>query len=334
MSVGPELRLPSPVVPCHLASGGGQLFVKQDGLVHPDYGGNKTRKAKLLLEDAVRRGARRILTVGAAGSHHVLALARFAPACGLEVVAVLTPQPYTAHAESNLRAALSFGLDARPSSTALAAVASLAWIYRRRDYVLAPGGSTPLGASAYALALDELVAQIDAGELPDPEWIVVPLGSGGTAAGLLAGATRRKLRARILAVSTLRNRFAAIWTRALAARCLKLLGEPGGLQLDRLVIDDSQIGAGYGAPSVAGARAAAEAARFGIELEPTYTQKAFASALSLVRGEHPLSPQPAVVLFWNTLAVAGPGGAPAGLPPLPSELQRLFTTHATTLSRG
>lgn len=334
MSRGLELRLPSPVLTCPLTSAPGRLFVKQDGLVHPEYGGNKTRKAKLLLEDAVRRGAPRILTVGAAGSHHVLALARFAPECDVKVAAVLTPQPYTAHAEGNLRAALSFGLDARPSATALTALASLARAYQPRDYVLAPGGSTPLGASAYALALDELVLQIEAGELPEPDWIVVPLGSGGTAAGLLAGATRRQLRARILAVSTLRNRFAALWTRALAARCLKLLGERRPLQLGRLVIDDSQIGAGYGAPSLAGERAAGEAARFGIQLEPTYTQKAFASALSLVRGEHPVSPRPGVVLFWNTVAVARPGGAYRPLPALPPELQRLFTTDARALSRA
>jgi D-cysteine desulfhydrase len=309
------------------------LFVKHDGLVHPEYGGNKTRKAKLLLEDAVGRGARRILTIGAAGSHHVLALARFAPVYGLSVVAVLTPQPYTPHAENNLRVALGRGLEAWPSASALEAVARLARVYRRGDYVLAPGGSTPLGASAYALALDELVEQVAAGELPDPDWIVVPLGSGGTAAGLLAGAARRRLRARILAVSTLRNRFAALWTRRLAARCLRHLGEARALQLDGLVIDDSQIGAGYGAPSLAGARAAEEAARFGIELEPTYTQKAFASALSLARGEHPLAPRPGVVLFWNTLAVSAPGGADLAVPPLPAKLQRLFATEANGLSR-
>ena len=51
----------------------------------------------------------------------------------------------------------------------------------RRPYLVPYGGSSPLGASAYALALEECLAQVT------PDWIVLASSSGGTQAGLAAG---------------------------------------------------------------------------------------------------------------------------------------------------
>src|SRR5215471_7640867 len=69
------------------------LWIKRDDLTNPTYGGNKIRKLEKLLADAKRRGAERIVTVGAIGSHHVLATGIFARSLGMKVEAVVVPQP-------------------------------------------------------------------------------------------------------------------------------------------------------------------------------------------------------------------------------------------------
>ena len=92
----------------------GELWVKDDGVTSELYGGNKVRKLELFLAEAVRRGSRRVVTVGAAGSHHVLATTVFSRQLGLKAAAVLCPQPWSEHAEQVLRAALGAGLEAHP----------------------------------------------------------------------------------------------------------------------------------------------------------------------------------------------------------------------------
>ena len=94
----PVQRLPGALGP------GRDLWVKRDDLTSPRYGGNKVRKLERVLEDARARGVRKLVTVGAAGSHHVLATAIYAPDFGIEVEAVLVPQPRTMHVVDNLRA--------------------------------------------------------------------------------------------------------------------------------------------------------------------------------------------------------------------------------------
>ena len=56
------------------------------------------------------------MTVGAVGSHHVLATGLFARQVGLAVDAVLVPQPATPHVTENLRATLALGVNVLPAS--------------------------------------------------------------------------------------------------------------------------------------------------------------------------------------------------------------------------
>jgi D-cysteine desulfhydrase len=318
------LTVPTPVQRLPIEALNGELWLKQDGLVHALYGGNKTRKAALLLEQAAERGAQRVLTFGAAGSHHVLATALFARDFGLRVAAVLLPQPGTEHARAVLGRSLNAGLEAHPARSAWNALFTFLRFRQHGDYVVPPGGSNAYGAQAYALAWAELEAQVAAGALPAPDWIVVPLGSGGTAAGLLAGLSRSRLATRLLAVSVLGNRFAAVQIRFLARRALRASGAPiDERELERrLLVDGSQIGRGYGWSTSDGDRATEVAAAHGLTLDPTYTAKAFAAALELARGRHRARAAPGRVLYWHTLSV--PEGGPPTTSPLPPELARLF----------
>ena len=262
-----------------------ELWLKNDGLLHPEYGGNKVRKLELILADAEKRGARRVLTSGAAGSHQALATALFARKRALDAAAVLCPQPYSAHAERTLSTALELGLEVIPARSMASAPLVLAAAFRPGDYLIAPGGAGVLGTLGYMRAIDELIGQIRAGELPEPDLIVAPLGSGGTVAGLLAGVVRTGLKTRVVGVQVVGRRpfgDALVLSQAWAVT-REDRGSAGLIRLrESLVIDDAHVGRGYGFGTQAAERALEAARGIGLELDSTYTAKAFAAALELV----------------------------------------------------
>ena len=285
-----------------------ELWLKNDGLSHAIYGGNKVRKAERLVAEALRRGAKRVLSFGAAGSHHLLTLTLFARAAGLESAALVFPQPRTQHALDTLRAALGLGLQLHPVRHAALVPWVLPRVRRRGDYIVAPGGSNAIGTQACADAVDELSRQVEASELPWPDVIVVPLGSGGTCAGIAAGVVRRGLPCRVLGVQVVGGVGPRLAARYLAKEALepsRATGHAGKLAA-QLSFDFTQVGLGYGSATVAGTRATAVARELGLVLDPTYTAKAFAHVLERLRTASPAEAQhlgrPQRILYWHTLA--------------------------------
>jgi 1-aminocyclopropane-1-carboxylate deaminase/D-cysteine desulfhydrase-like pyridoxal-dependent ACC family enzyme len=305
--VFPEPSYPTPLELCREKSSERvELWIKNDGLSHPVYGGNKVRKAERLIAEAERRGARRILTVGATGSHHVLTSTIFARARGLGCAAVLFPQPWSEHVEHTLRASLAQGLEAYPVESGLGVPFSLARARRSGDLFVPPGGSNIEGSLAYVDALDELVDQLARAGVAPPDTIVVPLGSGGTAAGIAAGVLRRGLPTRVVGVQVVPGRVIPALARRLTRKVLGRLDSPRS-RADveaKLRVDDEQLGPGYGHPTPGGERALEAGRRIGLELDATYTAKAFAAALSLVEAAEraPVEGSPRRILYWHTLS--------------------------------
>src|SRR5262249_42883480 len=145
----------------------------------------------------------------------------------------------------------------------------------------------------------ELVDQIDAGALPEPERVVVPLGTGGTAVGLalafaIAGRSIGVVGARVVPRIVARTSH----LDRLMRRTARLVKPPVGVsppyvRRDRLVIVHDTYGGAYGRETTDG-RDAADRLReaYHIELDPTYSAKAFALALRQAsRGP---------TLFWLT----------------------------------
>ena len=213
---------------------GCEVYVKREDHTHPLYGGNKARKLAMLLAQARARGATDLVTVGAAGSHHVLATAIHGRALGFEVTAVLVPRPHSPEAEDALQASLLRGCRLIPASSEWAAVPRLAHellgLRRRgrRPFLIPPGGSSPLGGLGYVHAVEELAAQLRGGDLPEwPEVMVCVLGSGGMMAGLLAGVRAVGRPCRVVGVAIWSgwsaNRVALAW---MARRTLALARGP------------------------------------------------------------------------------------------------------------
>jgi 1-aminocyclopropane-1-carboxylate deaminase/D-cysteine desulfhydrase-like pyridoxal-dependent ACC family enzyme len=319
----PLASLPTPLVRASALSAAlaTEIWIKRDDLTSTRYGGNKVRKLELLVGLALARGARTIVTLGALGSHHVLATGLVAKDAGLRVMAVLVPQPITDHVRENLRAILAAGVEVVPVAGyagAFAKTLSLAARAEKRDgvrpLVVGPGGSNAIGTIGYIDAGLELAGQIERGEAPAPEHVFVALGSGGTAAGLLAGLRLAGLSAQVHGVVVTDGApIGATAVRWLARGALRRLRRiaPGipSPTLDGLVIDTGELGAGYGHETDGGREAIELAARLeGVTLEPTYTGKTLAALVREARG--PLRGKR--LLYWHTLS-----GTPARALELP-----------------
>jgi D-cysteine desulfhydrase len=295
----PRLRIgtyPTPVV--RLARLAPELWIKRDDLCADPMGGNKTRALEFLLA-GVHAGDR-VITVGSAGSTHALAVALYASRLGCRTFVGRWRQEMNATA-SKVARLLADATDASPIFRSPAGAYLWAWRERQRErsHWIPAGGSSPLGILGHVNAGLELVAQIDSGALPRPAHVVVPLGTGGTAAGL---AVAFRIAEREMAVVGVRVVPRVVGRRnrvlRLAARTARLIERITGASVPRVRRSDVTIvheayGGAYGRETE---RARIAAARLredsGISLDPTYSAKAFGVALELAsRGP---------TLFWLT----------------------------------
>jgi D-cysteine desulfhydrase len=266
------------------------LFVQRDDRTDSHYGGNKVRKLEFVLAVAKRKGGP-VLTAGATGSHHVYATAVHAARLGLEVEAVRFPQPMTDHVrdvDDALRALPNVTHTMVPHSFAMPFMlaARRVAIERQGGYAVLPGATSPLGTLGAVSAALELIDAFRANGWPEPDDVVVALGSGGSAVGLTVGLQLGGWpRAGVVAV---RTADAIVTNRAVlglhAVGTFGLLGIGGWMpRHGRISVERRYFGAGYGHGTEAGARATDAGRAFGLQLEPTYTAKAFAAALDLWR---------------------------------------------------
>lgn len=195
-------------------------------------------------------------------------------------------------------------------------------------YLLGPGGSSTLATLGYADAAFELADQVRAGELPEPASIIIPLGTGGTVAGLLAGLPLAGLDSRIVAVTATRapttwRPFVRRLARATARRIARESGEQdaAGVPLDGMRIERRFLGAGFGRPSGGGSAAQAMAMELeGLSLDPVYTAKSMAALIELSQRGALSGP----VLFWHTFnALPLPEPETSAIRRVPAALRRV-----------
>ena len=287
------------------ALGGPELMVKRDDLTGLAFGGNKTRKLEYLLADAQRKGADLLLTTGAAQSNHCRQTAAAAARFGFPAILVLTgdpePQPSGNLFLDDLLGAEVVWAAAENREQALETAYQQAAGRGNKPYLIPYGGSNAVGGFAYYQAFREMVDQL--GENP-PDWIVFASSSGGTQAGLAAGARVINPDVKVLGISVdeaaddLRGRVAPLATQILEeAQSLLEIRE------EEVLVNDHYLGEGYGVmgePEAAAIRLFAR--EEGLLLDPVYTGRAAAGLIDLIRQNFFQDDQ--VVLFWHT------GGTP------------------------
>lgn len=325
----PWLRLgdyPTPVQP--LAIGRPDVFIKRDDLSAPVYGGNKVRKLEFLLAEAKARGAKRLITVGAAGSHHALATTIYGKQLGFDVSLVLFPQPLTDHVREILLRDVAHGAElrfTRRMETVPTALFTAMLRYRgQRAMVIPAGGSDAIGTLGYVNAALELVEQIKAGELPQPARIVVAAGTCGTVAGIALGLALANMFIRIIAVRitsrlVTNERVIQRLIRGAEDRLRRAGGPSGNADhaFGQIELRHEYLGRGYGIATDDAEAAAERLASIGVLLDQTYTAKAAAALLTETeKADGP-------VLYWHTLSAAEPPLPPdIGIDNLPPQFRR------------
>ena len=243
------------------------ILVKRDDRTAPRYGGNKVRGLQFLLAQP----AERFLTFSSLSAHHAYAVASYARELDKPTDAILVRQGQRTPAADALR-------DVADRVVEVGGVLGAAWRalrWRRKGTrIIPPGGASPHGAMGYLEAALELETI--------PSRIYLPLGSGTTASGLLAGLQLRGARTEVVAVRVADPFFSAaplLWRRA--RKTIELLrkhapnlpkGDKSGIQL-RIVKADGKYG-----EDTESARAAIEAAQ-DLPIETTYTAKTLAVLL-------------------------------------------------------
>ncbi|MEU0626008.1 pyridoxal-phosphate dependent enzyme [Streptomyces sp. NPDC005989] len=306
----PFLRLgdaPTPVRELRGTGRGGLWCKDESGYGAGGWGGNKVRKLEWLLPELRRRGTRTVLTVGATGTNWGLAVTLYARDLGIDTVIALIDQPEDAHVREQLGRLRGSGATLHFTRSKPLTIAAAPWLFLRHTrrlrlpVYLPAGGSAPIGVLGYVEAGLEIGEQVAAGELPEPRHIVTAVGSGGTAAGLALGCALAGLRSEVLAVVV--NDTLPLATTDLtrladrAATVLRRRGATFDVPPLRLASTRDYLGDGYGHPTPEATAAAQVAEAAGLHLDPVYSAKAFAAALTA----GPDGP----VLFLNTYGPRG-----------------------------
>jgi 1-aminocyclopropane-1-carboxylate deaminase/D-cysteine desulfhydrase-like pyridoxal-dependent ACC family enzyme len=310
----PLLDGPSPLqrLPRFTAAIGGRadVWIKREDLLPLAFGGNKLRNLELLVGAALADGADTLITSGRRWSNHCRLTAAAGAKAGLAVHLVLTGPPLPAGEEGpNQRLDELLGATLHVTATddrseRAATVERVADEVRSaggRPFVVAVGGTGPVGAAGQVLAGLELADQLAAAGVGEAT-VVLPSATGGTHAGLLTG----------LALAAPPTR--PVLGIAVAAPAAELrptiLGLLDGLaplsgatvDPDAVLLADDQLGDGYGRRTPAADEATALLARTeGILVDPIYTAKALAGLVARARDGHLEGP----VVFWH--AGGGPG---------------------------
>lgn len=293
---------PSPVERIPDIPGASNLWIKRDDLNAPLMGGNKVRALEFLL-GSVRAGDT-VLTLGGAGSTHVLATALHARRLGAGTMAIRWQHDMNEIADLVSERLGQELEDTKIGRTPAGALLRCSYLRLTRNVHFIPvGGSSPLGALGHVNAGLELASQIEAGDLPMPRRIVLPLGTGSTMAGLslglaIAGLDIPVVGARVGPRLVANRRRVKIIVRATSRAISEATGERlPDVRPENIRVVHNVYGGAYGRPLLAATEAAAVLrALAGIRLDATYSAKAFAAALDAARSE----PGGGPTLFWLT----------------------------------
>jgi L-cysteate sulfo-lyase len=283
--------------------GGPRIWVKRDDLSGLALGGNKTRKLEYLVADALAQHATTIITTGAVQSNHACQTAAAAARYGLRCVLVLEPRA-PSHSEGNLLLDNLFGARIRwagdrDPSAVMGEAAEEEVAAGRSPYLIPYGGSNAVGAAAYLYAMREVHRQAREHDLQFAD-VVVASSSGGTQAGLVAGAASLHLSNRIIGIAVAEPALTLVpRVLGLAQLILQHLNVHMDVPPGNVLVEDGYLGEGYAVMGAPEREAMTMLARLeGLLVDPVYTGRALAGLIDLIRAGRWSSGE--TVLFWHT----------------------------------
>ena len=294
--------------------GGPNLYIKRDDCTGLATGGNKARKLKFLMGDAIARSATTVITVGAVQSNHARQTAAAAAKLNMKCELILEERvpnvcnEYETGGNLFLDRLLNAKISFHPQGCDTVKVAQerAEELLRRgeRPYIIPGGGSNGIGALGYVECLREMLEQAKAQDF-DINYIVVASGSAGTHAGLIAGTLESRAGVKVLGISVQNNKNVQEQkVYKVTSETIGQLGLQCQIPKKHVVVKSDYVGPGYGQPTKQLLEAIELAARQeGIILDPVYSGKAMAGLIDMI-GKGVFTPEDNVV-FLHT------GGSPA-----------------------
>lgn len=200
-----DLKLPSPVnkLETHITKKKGiNLYIKRDDEIHPMVSGNKWRKLKYNLAKIKSDKNDCVITFGGAFSNHIHALAAACHEMNQTCAAIIRGEldlnnPTLRYCAESGMQLFSVSREAYKLKESSDIVKDIIQQYVN-PVILPEGGSNSLALYGVAEVIDE----IKMADIPQPDYIILAAGTGGTSAGLL---TSDLLDANIWAVSSLKS---------------------------------------------------------------------------------------------------------------------------------
>jgi D-cysteine desulfhydrase len=284
------------------------IWVKREDQFQNHFlGGSKTRKLTKILPVAIAQGATDIITIGTTGSHHINATAIIGRSLGLDVHAILLPQPLLSYSKKLYHSSkkyLSGFITCKPYSCIL----SLRKLYNRLNktgkkfFFIPPGGMNLQGIAAYIDAGMEVAKDIEvinaSTKNPVLDYQICIYGTGGITTGLQLARQMQKTLPPILAVQV----YPGFWNGKLYIKTLAYMSQRK-LQLPyknycdkELLITANYIGEGYGTKDSRNIEAVRLFENDGIVLDPIYMARAGQALIDLTRKKKKLQG----LLLWYT----------------------------------
>lgn len=308
---------------------GPQLWIKRDDCTGLAMGGNKARQLEYYLGQAQSIGADTVLTTGAVQSNHVRMTIAAARKLGMDVEVQLEKRvqgrqqeyydsgnPFLMRLMTSKIYHYPVGEDEEGADKALYERAEKLKQQRATPYVVPLSGNhTPYGALAYVEATEEILQQLDELSL-SIDTMVVASGSANTHAGLLFGLRMLDSNMRVIGMCVRRSaelQFQRVLDKT--QKLAQMMKVTNCVSEQDIEVNDVVFLPGYGQlndPVIEAIKLTAQ--HEGILLDPTYTGKAMAGLIDLVRQDNWTDNDR--VLFIHT------GGAPAlfGYPELLEQL--------------
>lgn len=290
------------------------IYVKRDDMLPGASGGNKTRKLDFCMADAINKESDAIITCGAVQSNHCRLTLSWAKKEGLDCHLVLeerVPGSYKSDGSGNNFLFQLMGVDGTtvvPGGTdMLETMAKVAEELRKQGknpYIIPGGASNTLGALGYVSCMQEIMEQMYQQKL-NFDHIVVPSGSAGTHAGIIAGMVGNNINIPVTGIGVNRSKSVqeeVVYT--LANETLDLIRAGIQVPREKVVAFDDYVGPGYSLPTDEMVEAVKMLAQTeSILLDPVYSGKAMAGLIGLANKDY--FTKGSNILFLHT------GGSPA-----------------------
>lgn len=264
--------------------GGHRLWVKRDDLTGCTLSGNKVRKLEFIAAHAIDNGYDTLITCGGLQSNHCRATAFAGAQLGLNVHLLLRGEaPETAEGNYLLDQLAGAAINCYAPADYFSNIKRYfsEWEHHYasqggKALAIPTGGSDGVGVWGYIAACEELFADFRQQGI-EQAHIVTASGSGGTQAGLTAGAALHGLPVKVWGVNVCDDE--AYFQRKVAADITDWqarYSDIPAIEYETRVLD-GHVGAGYGIADPDVFQLIRELAKLeGLMLDPVYTGKAFA----------------------------------------------------------